>query len=406
MNINTVVKHLRYLEKKGEYSNLINELKQLISQDKRILTQYYVKEWCAKRWRNIFITEALKDREAIETANEKKIFGQDTRPDRQKIAVRFLRGDGTDEWSIDMPEAEVEQPKNVTLLFCPGLLNELFPLSAFKTIFPKIEKQFNFKVLQADSHPARGCNENVNDIVNSMERGFGLDAFANIIDEHDAQYPGDVCVVSYGKGTADLLHLLVERPDLKENIRCIFNYGGIPGGSYLANDLYNAFKDSSISIHEGLKKLINIISPVVQVPEKLRRVQEYDIKTAIYDLTTNKRMDFINKYLPEIDNLNIPIFNLTGSTTPMEVPYFQIQGVLELNKYDSNNDMQVTQKQAKINSPMAVDLAMLHAHHWDLAYEAFPKNMCQGSPNLEHPFPKLAALSAILKFSLELGLVE
>ncbi|MCB1190792.1 MAG: hypothetical protein KDK90_10180 [Leptospiraceae bacterium] len=370
------------------------------------MSNHYVKEWCGKRWRNIFITESLKEPGNVEAANEKKIFGKDTRPDRQKIAVRFLRGDGTDEWSIEMPEVQSVNLKNSTLLFCPGLLNEIAPVLAFKSAFPEIEKKYDFKVLQSDSHPARSCDTNGNDILNAMERGLGLDANGNIIDEKDAHFPGDVFIISNNKGTPDLLHLLVKRPDLKDNIRCIFNYGGMPGGTYLANDIYKSIKDINLSLTDGLQKLLKVISPAIQLPEKLRRIQEYDIKNSIYDLTTNRRMEFLNRYLPEIDSLNIPIFNLSGSTSPMEVPYFQIQGVLELNKYDSNNDMQVTQKQAKISSPMATDLAMLHAHHWDLAYEAFPKNMRLGSPNLEHPFPKLAILTTIFKFASELGLVD
>ena len=78
----------------------------------------------------------------------------------------------------------------------------------------------------------------------------------------------------------------------------------------------------------------------------------------------------------------------------------------ELNKYDANNDMQVTQNGAKIITPMATDLAMLHGHHWDLSYSPFPKNMRFGSAHLEHPFPKEAAATAMIKFAFELGLID
>ncbi|MCW7502346.1 hypothetical protein ND806_19020 [Leptospira sp. 2 VSF17] len=110
--------------------------------------------------------------------------------------------------------------------------------------------------------------------------------------------------------------------------------------------------------------------------------------------------------LKKLDALNIPVFNITGSTTITEVPYFQLQGVNELNKYDANNDMQVTQKHSKLHIPMATDLAMLHAHHWDVAYNSFVGKLSFGSPNLDHPFPKTAGVVAMFKFAYELGLID
>jgi hypothetical protein len=77
-----------------------------------------------------------------------------------------------------------------------------------------------------------------------------------------------------------------------------------------------------------------------------------------------------------------------------------------LNKYDANNDMQVVQKHSKLSMPMATDLAMLHGHHWDVSYGPFPPRMRFGSPNLDHPFPKEAALSAMFRFAIELGLID
>ena len=79
---------------------------------------------------------------------------------------------------------------------------------------------------------------------------------------------------------------------------------------------------------------------------------------------------------------------------------------MSLNKYDSNNDMQLTQSQARLDNPMSTDLAMLHGHHWDISYSQFPKLMRLGSPNLDHPFPKEAAAVAIFKFATELGLID
>ena len=52
---------------------------------------------------------------------------------------------------------------------------------------------------------------------------------------------------------------------------------------------------------------------------------------------------------------------------------------LNLTRFDGNNDMQVTQEQAKIKLPMA---------------------------NLDHPFPRKAAIIAIYQLLAELGLIE
>ena len=138
----------------------------------------------------------------------------------------------------------------------------------------------------------------------------------------------------------------------------------------------------------------------------LRRFDEYNIKEAVYDLTTHARTEFSNKNRDLLNNLDIPVFNITGSTSALEVPYFQMQGVMELNRYDANNDMQLTQLQAKLRTPMAADLAMLRAHHWDMSYDAFPKLMRFGSPNLDHPFPKEAAVKAMMMLAIELGLID
>ena len=79
---------------------------------------------------------------------------------------------------------------------------------------------------------------------------------------------------------------------------------------------------------------------------------------------------------------------------------------MELNKYDANNDMQLTQNGATLDMPMATNLAMLNSHHWDMSYDPFPKLMRFGSTQLNHPFPKEAAITAMLKLSIELGLVD
>ena len=176
----------------------------------------------------------------------------------------------------------------------------------------------------------------------------------------------------------------------------------------MADDIYRSIKDLPWEkMGEQAKNVLSIVSPVVNFNKgTLRRDDEFDIKASVVDLTTTKRDQYWEDNQDFFTKLPFPIFNLTGSTTALEVPYFQIQGTLELNKYDANNDMQVTQNQAKVSVPMSTDLAMLHGHHWDCSYGPFPKSMRFGSPHLDHPFPKTAAIFAMTELAWELGFLD
>jgi hypothetical protein len=392
------------LNTEHQFSAALNKTLAKIQKGNRAFTDPEVKEFCAKRWRNIFINEAIQDPVAMKAATEKPLFGKDNRPPKQKIYDRFLRNDGPAEWMVEYPEARTPVLKNTTLLFCPGLLTGLLPVMAFQEAFPAIEKKYKVKIIQSDSHPMRGCEENVKDIQNAVEKGIGLDANAKIITKGKA--PKDIFVICYSKGMPDLLTALIRFPELKNRIRCIFNWAGAPGGSPLADNIYASIKDADTGVLKNLTEVLKVVNPVIKLGDKVRRLDEYHIKNAVEAITTTYRQEFLKNHLKEIDKMNIPIFNLTGSTTVTEVPYFQMQGVMELNKYDANNDMQVTQNGAKLITPMATDLAMLHGHHWDLSYSPFPKNMRFGSAHLEHPFPKEAAATAMIKFAFELGLID
>ena len=392
------------INKDSKFSSDLEKVITKIQKNPRAFAESDVKEFCAKRWRNIFLNETIQDPIAMKAATAKPLFGKDDRPAKQKAYERFLRNDGKPEWNDDYPEAPKPVLKNTTLLFCPGLLTGLLPVMAFQEAFPAIEKKYKIRILQSDSHPMRGCEENVADIQNAVEKGIGLDANAKPITK--GKPPKDIFVICYSKGMPDLLTALIRLPELKNRIRCIFNWAGAPGGSPLADNIYNSIKDVDMGVIKNLTEMLQVVNPVIKLGEKVRRLEEYHIKNAVEAITTTARQEFLQKHLKEIDKMNIPIFNLTGSTTVTEVPYFQMQGVMELNKYDANNDMQVTQNGAKIITPMATDLAMLHGHHWDLSYSPFPKNMRFGSAHLEHPFPKEAAATAMIKFAFEPGLID
>ncbi|MFV1873034.1 MAG: hypothetical protein ACMZ64_06925 [Oleiphilus sp.] len=402
--------HLETLERTQKYSKLIKEIKLIVQQDRAAFSHPFIKRWCGIRWRNFFLTEACRDKLALKKADKTKLLGfRDKRPDMQKIAERYLRGDEIREWSLSLPEFKKPRKiKKTTLIFSPGLINGMLPVRAFQSAFPNIEADLGIRIIRADNHPMRGCKENVSDLIQAIEHGAGLAANTKEIAQDERAAPEDIVLIGYSKGAPDIYQLLVERPDLKDRIRCIFNWGGAIGGSYLADDIYNSIKDMKMpKVEKAMTSLLSLISPAINIQSgMLRRFDEYNIKEAVRDLTTHARNEFLETHTPFLNQLGIPIFNITGSTTAVDVPYFQIQGVMEINRYDSNNDMQLTQAQSKLRIPMATDLGMLRAHHWDMSYDAFPKLMRFGSPNLDHPFPKEAAVRAMLMLGIELGLID
>ena len=399
----TDYKDLEKLEKKEDYAEVIKTVRKLVAKDPRVLTDPFIKRWCGRRYRNLFISEAVKDRAAVKTAGKFLKIGRDKRSDRQKIAERFLKGKEIQEWQVGMPKPKVDKPKETTLIFCPGLINGLLPVRAFPEEFPVLEKKTGWKIMRTDSHPMRSCKANIADIVPTIDKGKGFDAGMKPL-KH-AKPPKDIILMGYSKGSPDVLRLLADRPDLAPRIRCFISWAGAVGGSYTADGIYSFIKDTPTeAVTKRLDDFLAMVSPGSREHGALRRLEEYDIKGALLDLTTHEREAFMKKHYKAIDALNVPIFNFTGATTPLEVAHFQIQDTLNLNRYDANNDMQLTQAQAKVSIPMATDLAMFHANHWDLSYSPFPRSKRMGSPNLDHPFPRLAAVTAIYLFLAELGL--
>lgn len=127
-------------------------------------------------------------------------------------------------------------------------------------------------------------------------------------------------------------------------------------------------------------------------------------RTGVKSLTTTDREAFLATQSAKIDALDIPLFCLTAATKLLEVPTIQMSDWLALSKHCANNDMQVTQAQASLELPMATSLVVLHGHHWDVSYPPFPRHLRIGSPNLDHPFPRQAAVMAIGQLCVELGL--
>ena len=395
------------LRREKKYHELIVRVRSAVLENHaEALADWQVKAWCAERWQNLFLTEAVKDERALKAAKKLKAVLNKKKSDRQWIAERYLRESGRSVWSKSLPSAQFTGLENTTFIFCPGLLNGLLPVRAFQEALPEIEREYGCKIIRADLHPLAGCDANAVNLAKAIELGVGLNAGRELIDEKSAKAPGDVFLLGYSKGMADILTLLVDRPDLAPRIRCVFSWAGAVGGSYVGDDAAKAL-DKVDENPELLSKVVTSLAPFAKLPEIVdRRKDETEIKNALLHLTTQYRQDFMLRHEEEINDLGIPIFNLTGSTSTMEVPSFQMQGALKLGKYDENNDMQLTQDQAKVKMPMGTDLAMLHGHHWDLSYDCFPKSIRMSSPNLDHPFPKKAALLASFQLAQELGLVS
>ncbi len=406
------------LAKRGEFERLISELGAAIAADRRVLAEPEVKAWCGRRWRNIFLSQAASDERALEAARKglripgtdlKLPGGGDDRSDRVRLAERFLHPDFHAEAEVEMPPPPADgSVRNATFVVCPGLLGSMLPLRAFQYSLPVLAEQDGLRIICADAHPMRGCEANVADLVATIEQGAGLGPDCRPIAADDCAPPGDVFLIGYSKGTADALTMLALRPDLAPRVKALFCWGGAVGGSFLADDMYERVKDWSMpqgAAGDLFKGLIKTVFPIVNLDGISERLDEYDIPAAVRDLTTPERAAFLADHAAAIDALDLPIFNLTASTSASEVPFFQVQGYMSIAKHDADNDMQLTREQARMATAMATDLAGLHAHHWDISYDPFPLHTRLGSPNLDHRFPRTAALRAICAFTAELGLV-
>ena len=377
-----------------------------VAANRRAFTTPEVKAWCARRWQFLFLNEAVKDPVALDYATRRY---WDRRSPRQRIAEHYLLGEGRAEatWRDEQPEPTIARIEKTTLVACPGLLNGLLPVRDFQTQLPRIQQRFAMRVLRADAHPARSCEANVADLLRALNEGKGLDADGGEIPDLAAAPPGDVFLIGYSKGAADILTLLVRNPSIRSRIRCVFSWAGAIGGSEIADKSAADFKrsrlqqealtiatDAKVFLPAGLKlgKLV------------IRRMREFDTAGAVRDLTTKVRQSFLADHKAFLDGLDLPIFHFSGATRLAEVPRSQRAGFRALATIDPLNDMQVTSANASLPIPMATELGMLRGHHWDLAYPSFRKRRWLN--NTYHPFPKEAALASIVILAAELGLID
>jgi hypothetical protein len=375
-----------------------------------------IRDWLGRRFRNIFISEAVDDEDAVKHSQAPfPLRLVDPRDTRERVAKRMIRHITDEEIQTSMPDAAIPVIRDTTIVFAPGLLTGLLPDLAFQAVWPGITRRFGVRVIASDSHPMRSAEANVADLENAIEQGIG---FAGgqpdqlVTAQDDPKAPGDIILIGYSKGSPDILALLAQRPDLAPRIRAVIGWAGAVGGSYLANDIYQKLKalpmynqiaDLTTS---AVGKQVFRLAPVAEIKAINRRVSEYDVLGALNSLTTTARDQFISDHGAAINELPIPQFYFTGSTSMFEVPYFQREGTFELDKYDQDNDMQLTQAQAALPSPDALRLAIFHANHWDLSYSPFPTARTMGSRHLKNEFARRPAMNAIVLFLAEIGVLR
>jgi hypothetical protein len=401
---------------KEDFDTVIGEVRSAMKTDPAAaLGDPVINDWIGRRFRNIFIDEASVDPDALKHSRGPLPFRLfDSASDRERVAKRMIHGISDEEIATEMPPAEAGTFENTTLLFAPGLLTGLLPVLAFQSVWPQLKERFGIRILAADSHPMRSADANVADLVAAMERGTGVDsdeAGTFITDADDPTPPGDVLLMGYSKGMPDILSLLVARPDLAPRVRGVLGWAGATGGSYIADGIYKKIRalpglDVATSMADEVGGLLRQLVPVVQLHKVDRRIDEYDIKGAIESLTTGFRSRFLAEQSDSLAELGVPMLYCSGSTNVFEVPYFQVMGTAELDVHDPDNDMQLTQDQARVPAPAAPHLATFHANHWDLSYDAFPWYTTMGSHKLTNPFARKPAMAAMLLLMSELGIID
>ncbi len=386
----------------GEFAAAQKQLASALAADIRVISDPQVKAWLAMRWRQLFVQAAAADVRVLKRIKSPLGLRRDKRSPMQRVAERFLLQAQPSDYDPDMLAAPTQVLK-ATLVFCPGFINGLLPVHGFSDAFPELVEQ-GWQIVSADAHPVRSCEANVDDLYRTIESGYGYWPTPDVA-ASEGQMQEDIILFGYSKGGPDILTLLAKHPELNARIKAVFTWAGANGGSYSADKIYELIKDLPLNqVSQRLHDFLQILAPGIKRDGRLRRLDEYDIIGGVKSLTTTDREAFLAEQGAAIDALNIPIFNITAATKLLEVPTIQMADWLALSKHCPDNDMQVTQAQARVNLPMATILAALHGHHWDVTYPPFPRGMRMSTPNLDHPFPRQAAVKAIGQLCVELGL--
>lgn len=399
----------------GDYDTVITRVREVFDQCGAVaLADPVISNWVGLRYRNIFITEAAANPDAQKSARAPfPVRLIDNKVDRARVAHRMIKHLDPAELELDMPIASPTKIENTSILFVPGLLTGMLGI-AFQKVWPVMQARFGVNILNADVHPMRSCEANVEDIVNALEKGIGVgaDPDSTLITEADNPTPpGDVVMIGYSKGGPDILTFLAARPDLASRVKAVIGWAGAIGGSWLADGMLKQLRqipDFEDIEHTatGATVMMNSLFPMIPLGAFTRRPDEVDVPAAISSLTTTEREAFLAENAELLASLQIPQFYFSGATSRLDVPPFQLQGYLELSKYDSDNDMQLTQQEAALPGPNAVHMAMFHANHWDMSYDSFPWGDSIRNFRTHLPFARESAMAAIILTMNELGILK
>lgn len=398
----------------GDYESVITQVRDAIAADPTAaLADPVIHQWLGLRFRNIFIAEAAADPDAVNASRAPfPLRLIDSKVGKARVAARMIRDFDPAELELDLPRADAPSIENTTIVFVPGLLTGMLGI-AFGKVWPTMVERFGVNVIAADVHPMRGCEANVADIENAVEKGLGRapDFDATPITAEDAVPPGDVILIGYSKGGPDILTFLAKRPDLAPRVKAVVGWAAANGGSWLADGMYEqtkAIPDFNLlqSSATGMGTLMKRIYPFISLGGFQDRPDEVDILGALKSLTTTERQAFLAENGEAIAALGIPQFTFSGATTALDVPAFQLQGYQELARHDPHNDMQLTQDEARMPAPHAPHLAMFHANHWDLSYDSFPWSDSIRDVRSRLPFAREPAMAAIILFMAEIGLLD
>lgn len=400
----TAYPELAVLEAAGDVPELIEQVRAAVVTDPvAAIADPVVKAWLARRWTALAVQRGALDPEAVAIARgrARRLAAQEA------IARRFvlpaLRGAP---WR-ELPPAERRPLSATTVVLCPGLLGALMPMSAFASTAPLLEREYGVRVVVADSHPAASCSANARDILRAVTRGEGFAVDGTEL-RPGAITPRDVVLVGYSKGTPDALAMLAEHPEVAAGVKAFVSWAGAAGGSYLADQVAPLVDDIDLDAFlEGIGgKVLRRLMPAAEFNRITRREDEFDLPGAIRDLRTDVRSQFLDAHRALLDALGVPFISVAGAVRVGDVPYFQALATLQLARRERINDMQVTQSQTRVPVAASAHLATLRADHWDMAYDAFPRQLRFGSRRLSHHLPRTAMLGATLALLTETGLIE
>jgi hypothetical protein len=400
----TAYPELAALEARGDVPELIGQVRAAVEADPAAaVADPVVQAWLARRWTALVVQRAAHDEQAVAIASRRA-----HRLDPlEAVARRFVTPLQSGAPWREQPAWGRRAISGTTVVLCPGLLGALMPMTAFASTAPLLEREFGVRVIVADSHPAAPCMANARDILRAVTRGEGF-ALDGTELRPGSVAPGDVVLIGYSKGTPDALTMIAEHPEAAGRVRAMVSWAGAAGGSYLADTaaplLAHLEVDDFLTGTGG--RVLRRFVPAKNLNRITRRADEFDVPGAIDDLRTDVRRRFLEDHRALLDDLGVPFLSVAGAVQVRDVPYFQALAALQVARHERLNDMQVTQAHTRVPVAASAHLGTLRAHHWDMAYDAFPKPLTMRSRRLSHPLPRTAALGATLALLAEVGLIN